>query len=55
MAGRRTTCPWCHGNDTDYDERDLCRPHLAEFEGLTLSELDRMLDEQADELADTFT
>lgn len=44
-------CPWCQGSDEEYPDTDkLCRPHLAEHEGLSESELDRMEDEQAREL-----
>ena len=44
-----TTCPWCldYANATgDEDPRTLCRPHLAEHEGLSEAELDRMESEQ---------
>ena len=44
-------CPWCRTPDSDYEpmdpERELCRAHLAEHEGLSLDGLDRMEREQA--------
>jgi pyruvate-formate lyase-activating enzyme len=43
-------CPWCKNYDAatgDEDPRDLCRSHLAEYEGLSEDELDRMEYEQA--------
>ncbi len=45
------SCPWCAGTDDEYPDFDLmCRTHLAEYEGISLSELDRMESEQALEL-----
>jgi len=37
-------CPWCDGYDFEpHDpESALCRSHLAEYEGLSLGELERM-------------
>jgi len=47
-------CPWCsHPSPEDYDEALLCRPHYAEFLGLTLAGLERMEDEERGEYADT--
>lgn len=47
------TCPWCKPNASDdVDPRLLCRGHLAEYEGLSVAELDRMEDEQAAEYLD---
>lgn len=49
-----TGCPWCHGDD-EAGERSpelLCRPHLAEHEGLPLAELDRRDAEQDAEYAE---
>lgn len=44
-------CPWCNDEDDDEPDTDtLCRSHLAEYEGLSEDELDRMEDEQASEL-----
>jgi hypothetical protein len=44
MAGR---CPWCAGDyDDETDPELLCRTHLAEYEGLSVAELDRMEAEQ---------
>lgn len=44
-------CAWCRDPRSDYDpgdpKRELCRPHLAEYEGLSLDGLDRMEREQA--------
>lgn len=40
-----TTCRWCQGHDDDNPET-LCRPHLAEYEGLSLAELDRMMESE---------
>lgn len=46
-----TECEWCNGSDNDEPDTDnLCRAHLAEYEGLSVDELDRMEDEQAREL-----
>lgn len=47
----RRACPWCGPNpDDDVDPDRLCRPHLADYEGLTVAELDRMEAEQAYDL-----
>lgn len=46
-------CPWCQGKDTDSPE-GLCRGHLAEYEGLSVAQMDRRDAEQAAEWADTF-
>lgn len=44
-------CPWCTAiASDDVDPDRLCRGHLAEYEGLTPDELDRMDDEQARDL-----
>lgn len=44
-------CQWCAGDETDYPDTDLlCRPHLADYEGLSVAELDRMEAEQAYDL-----
>jgi hypothetical protein len=45
-------CPWCGGIDyepfdSDDADQNLCRGHVAEFEGLSLDGLDRMESEQA--------
>jgi hypothetical protein len=50
-----TRCPWCRTpvTDEDPDPDTLCRPHLAELEGLSESELDRMESEQYAEEADS--
>lgn len=44
-------CAWCKAPGTDYEpgdpEGELCRSHLAEYEGLSLDGLDRMEAEQA--------
>lgn len=49
-------CPWCKDENAsdDVDTRLLCRGHLAEYEGLSVYELDRMEREQAAEYADCF-
>jgi hypothetical protein len=43
-------CLWCADPQTDAEpmdpERELCRSHLAEYEGLSVAELDRMESEQ---------
>jgi hypothetical protein len=46
-----TKCPWCvHPYDSPEAEaaapETLCRPHLAEYEGMSETELDRMDSEQ---------
>lgn len=47
-------CPWCLPVvvEDDPDPDRLCRPHLAEYEGLSENELDRMESEQAAEYAE---
>lgn len=43
----RPRCPWCADpNSQDESGENLCRPHAAEFEGLSENELDRMESEQ---------
>lgn len=44
-------CPWCRNPDPpeDVDPEDLCRGHLAEHQGLSVAELDRMEHEQYEE------
>jgi hypothetical protein len=45
-----TKCPWCNGSDNDDpDPSTLCRTHEAEYEGLSVAELDRRDDEQGAE------
>jgi hypothetical protein len=49
-----TTCPWCRDDD-EAGERDpelLCRTHLAEYEGLSVDQMDRRDTEQAAEYAE---
>ena len=48
------TCPWCLDEtaDDDVNTDDLCRRHLAEYEGLSLDEMDRRDREQWQEWAD---
>lgn len=50
----RASCTWCINRDSDEEpenpERELCRSHLAEWEGLSPDELDRMETEQAADL-----
>lgn len=46
----RDTCPWCVDENAEEYSTLLCRPHLAEYEGLSENELDRMESEQATEL-----
>lgn len=48
---RLNRCSWCRQLDTDYPTNP-CRAHLAEYEGLSIAELDRMDTEQAAELDD---
>lgn len=46
-------CPWCAGSANEDPDTDmLCWAHLAEHEGLSEDELDRMESEQAAEQAD---
>ena len=42
-------CAWCRNPNADDTDRPdlLCRTHLAEYEGLSVAELDRMESEQA--------
>lgn len=52
---RKRKCPWCAdpaAGDTARPDL-LCIPHLAEYEGLTVDELQRMEREQQAEWADT--
>lgn len=51
---KRLTCPWCQNPGT-YDDNwsdDFCRMHEAEYEGLSVTELDRRDDEWAAEWSD---
>lgn len=52
----RKSCTWCNvltANDEPNDpDNDLCRSHLAEYYGLSESELDRCDDEHYAEYAD---
>ena len=44
-------CPWCQEVETDDPDTDkLCRTHLAEYEGLSVDELDRRDREEAYDL-----
>ncbi len=50
----QTCCIWCiNPNSTEEDPARLCRTHLAEFEGLSVTEFDRSESEWANEYADT--
>lgn len=43
----KTTCPWCTGSDDDEPDYDtLCLAHQAEYEGLSINELERRDREQ---------
>lgn len=46
--GHSNACPWCidENADDDVDTDLLCRPHLAEYEGLSLVEMDRREQEE---------
>lgn len=50
-------CPWCLNPDADENTPGvpdrLCRAHEAEYDGLTVDELDRRDREQYAEWADT--
>jgi len=50
-------CEWCRNFDAEDAENpeDLCRTHQAEWEGLSLSELERRDREQYAEWMDTQT
>lgn len=48
-----TRCPWCQGQETEEPE-GLCRPHLAEYEGLSVAAMDYRDAEQSAELMDVF-
>jgi pyruvate-formate lyase-activating enzyme len=43
-------CIWCRNPDSDqepeYPEKELCNSHLAEYEGLSEDELNRMYQEE---------
>jgi len=43
-------CPWCNDDDTDEYSEKFCRAHLAEYEGLSVDELDRRDAEEAKDL-----
>lgn len=47
-----TRCIWCidPNSEDDSDPGTLCRAHLAEYDGVSVSELDRMESEQSAEL-----
>lgn len=41
---RKLPCPWCADPDSTDDSPDprlLCHTHLAEFEGLSVDQMDR--------------
>ena len=48
----KSNCEWCVNPDADdaADPDKLCRAHLAEYEGLSVNELDRMVSEQTYDL-----
>lgn len=49
MKGIRE-CSWCAGSDNDEPDTDLlCIDHLAEYEGLSVDQMERRDDEQAAE------
>lgn len=43
-------CPWCQSEDAEDYSPKLCRFHLAEYEGLSVDELDRRDREEAKDL-----
>jgi hypothetical protein len=43
-------CPWCQSDDAEDYSPHLCRAHLAEYEGLSVDELDRRDREEAYDL-----
>lgn len=47
-------CPWCVNPDSDYDpidpERELCRSHMNEYDGVSEDGYQHMLSEQAADL-----
>lgn len=47
-------CPWCLDPNDDEWSDDLCRLHEAEYEGISLAELDRRDDEQYAEYCDIY-
>lgn len=49
---RQQSCPWClYPNAEEWDD-NLCRMHEAEYEGMSLDQLDRRDAEQYAEEAD---
>jgi len=46
------TCPWCLNPSDDEWSEKLCRTHEAEYEGLSVSELDRRDAERDAEYSD---
>lgn len=47
-------CPWCTDPDAEDWDESLCRVHEAEYEGLSVSELDRRDSEQYSEYIDCY-
>lgn len=56
MSKPRPSCPWCaNPSAEDTDRPDLlCRAHEAEYDGLTLNQLDRRDFEQYEEWRDIY-
>jgi hypothetical protein len=51
-----TSCPWCASTDDENpDFARMCRLHLAEWEGVSVTELDRMESEQLRKLEDYYS
>jgi steroid 5-alpha reductase family enzyme len=48
-----TECPWCEDSNNDEWSPLLCYLHLAEYEGVSIAELQRMEEEQYAEYVDT--
>ncbi len=48
--GHGEKCPWCQSDDAEDYSPNLCRAHLAEYEGLSVDELDRRDQEEAYDL-----
>jgi hypothetical protein len=43
-------CPWCQNDAVEDYDPNLCRAHLAEYEGLSIDEMDRRDREEAYDL-----
>lgn len=45
-------CSWCVNPNAEEDDGTLCRPHKAEYEGLSLGQMDKRDVIERDEMVD---